>query len=628
MNFPVSILRSRRSAALATTMTAALLGCTAGARDDAASVASTPDSPDASAPLTSSGLGLRRSSPTTERLAHGMLRVTSGEQVTYLKPLSDLSDPDKPRTLSYFVSDAAGTPIVAGAPGDANCEGTTGCVGALDLAAAYDDPTYLTSTATVAIIGFADNPNLESDMATYRSSYGLPACTSASGCFRKVNENGASSPLAAVPPGGNDWTGEEALDLAMVSAGCPTCKIVVIEGLSSFTTAVANSVATAAELGASAVSLSGGTGEWPGAPAYDGQFAALNIGLFASSGDNGGSDTTGELLWPAVSTAFTAVGGTVITASASGTFPFLAPYYETYRGFTEAAWIGANPASWGGSGWGCSQFEPKPSWQQDTGCPNRTVSDVSANAGNVWEYYTQPATIPGGPTACNSSVTSVCTGGQICSNNECVNPTPGWFIAWGTSAASPLVAGIYAQAGVANAGPAFAYGSTGTQFPHFIDITAGAAGTCPSSDAPYLCNAEPGYDGPTGNGSPFAPTLGSCMRLTCNEVNISCGTMSDGCGGTVTCGSCPAGEECGPTHTSSQACFTPAACVPVTCTQGYNCGVIPNECGVEINCGECPENDYCNGGFCTPLSSGSSSGGGGGKGGGGYGGGRCGTLPC
>jgi hypothetical protein len=77
---------------------------------------------------------------------------------------------------------------------------------------------------------------------------------------------------------------------------------------------------------------------------------------------------------------------------------------------------------------------------------------------------------------------------------------------------------------------------------------------------------------------------------------------------------------------STQVTIPSPSCTPVACTSGYNCGIIPNECGVEINCGECPASDYCNGGFCTPLSSGSSSGGG--KGGGGYGGGRCGDLPC
>ncbi|HEY4462512.1 MAG TPA: hypothetical protein VGN41_07575, partial [Streptosporangiaceae bacterium] len=68
--------------------------------------------------------------------------------------------------------------------------------------------------ATVAVIGAFDDPNAESDLAIYRSQYGLPACTTAGGCFRKVNQSGQTSPL---PPAGTSatagWQVDEALDL-------------------------------------------------------------------------------------------------------------------------------------------------------------------------------------------------------------------------------------------------------------------------------------------------------------------------------------------------------------------------------------------------------------------------------
>ena len=49
---------------------------------------------------------------------------------------------------------------------------------------------------TVAIVDAYDDPTAEADLATYRSQYGLPACTTANGCFRKVNQNGVHEPAA------------------------------------------------------------------------------------------------------------------------------------------------------------------------------------------------------------------------------------------------------------------------------------------------------------------------------------------------------------------------------------------------------------------------------------------------
>ena len=71
-----------------------------------------------------------------------------------------------------------------------------------------------------------DDPNAESDLATYRSTFGLPACTTANGCFRKVNQNGAASPLPATDTG---WAAEISLDVDMVSAVCPSCHILLVE---------------------------------------------------------------------------------------------------------------------------------------------------------------------------------------------------------------------------------------------------------------------------------------------------------------------------------------------------------------------------------------------------------------
>ena len=77
----------------------------------------------------------------------------------------------------------------------------------------------------------------------------------------------------------------------------------------------------------------------------------------------------------------------------------------------------------------------------------------------------------------------------------------GWQQLGGTSAATPIIAAVYA---LANPGGRPASGSLPTQFPYLAtsglrDITIGSNGSCGGS---YLCTAETGYDGPTGLGVP------------------------------------------------------------------------------------------------------------------------------
>src|SRR3954468_2247583 len=89
-------------------------------------------------------------------------------------------------------------------------------LGPAELRSAYSLPSDTAgANQTVAITIAYDNPNIEADLAVYRAQYGLPACTTANGCFRKVNQNGQASPLPAV---NLDWGGESALDTQMVSA--------------------------------------------------------------------------------------------------------------------------------------------------------------------------------------------------------------------------------------------------------------------------------------------------------------------------------------------------------------------------------------------------------------------------
>jgi hypothetical protein len=310
-----------------------------------------------------------------------------------------------------------------------------------DLQDAYDlaDKAALASDQTVAIIDAYDDPNAEADLAVYRSTYGLPPCTTANGCFRKVNQTGSAQPL---PSPNVSWAGEIALDIQVVSAVCPHCKILLVETNSNSTSNLIAGMVEATALGATQISNSWGGTEFSSETYYDSMLAPLSIPITVSSGDDGYG-----VQYPAASAKVTAVGGTSLKPASNA------------RGWTETAWDGA--------GSGCSKVIAKPAWQQDTGCAKRTVADVSAVADpdtGVAVYNTYGG---GGP----------------------------WWQVGGTSAAAPLVAASYALLGSDVSGPSYPYNNPSS----FNDVQSGSNGSCAFA---YLCTGFVGFDGPTGIGTP------------------------------------------------------------------------------------------------------------------------------
>ena len=126
-----------------------------------------------------------------------------------------------------------------------------------DLSAAYGLPSATGGAGqTVYIVDAYHYPNAEADLAIYRAQFGLPACTTANGCFRQVNQDGLTAPL---PASNSGWAGEMALDLDMVSAICPDCHITLIEANDAGTNML-TAVGRANTMGAKFVSMSwGGT---------------------------------------------------------------------------------------------------------------------------------------------------------------------------------------------------------------------------------------------------------------------------------------------------------------------------------------------------------------------------------
>jgi hypothetical protein len=335
-----------------------------------------------------------------------------------------------------------------------------------DLQAAYRVPTGGGAGMTVAIVDAYDNPRAEQDLAVYRMQYNLPPCTTANGCFKKVDQRGGTT----YPVANKGWAGEISLDLQMVSAACPSCKLLLVEADSTTTTALGAAVNIAAQLGANAISNSYGATEDNTTTTVDQQYYN-HAGIFitASSGDNGFGAS-----FPATSAHVTAVGGTTLRKVTGG------------RGWTETVWRGA--------GSGCSRYVAKPSWQADTACTKRMMADVAAVADpatgvNVYESY----------------------------------GSGGWTVFGGTSAAAPLVAGIFAAAGKTEQTAQFSYSNPSD----FYDVTSGTNGTCTSA---YQCTGGTGYDGPTGNGTPNGAAISGAPGAT-GGAGGGAGGSSGGTGG-------------------------------------------------------------------------------------------------
>jgi subtilase family serine protease len=312
-----------------------------------------------------------------------------------------------------------------------------------NLQSAYKLPSSSAGSGqTVAIVDAMDDPTVEADLGTYRSQFGLSACTTANGCFRKVDQNGGTS----FPATDSGWALEISLDVDMVSAICPNCHILLVEASSASFNDLATAVDRAATMGANAISNSYGGSE-SGSRNIASHYSHSGIQITASSGDNGFG-----VSFPASANTVTSVGGTTLNTASNS------------RGWTETAWSGA--------GSGCSRVFSRPSGQANagTGCSRRAIADVSA-------------------------VADPNTGVAVFDSTPFQNQS-GWFVVGGTSASSPIIASTFALAGNASSV------SNNTPYSHtanLFDVTSGSNGSCNTSQQ---CNARAGWDGPTGLGTP------------------------------------------------------------------------------------------------------------------------------
>jgi hypothetical protein len=380
---------------------------------------------------------------------------------SYGRTIKRVCPPNALGSESCTLYELGPTPDGVAIPGDTPAPGVTGW-GATELASAYDIPTTLPTSATIGIISGSYNPTMETDLQVYRQRYSLPSCTIANGCLRIVNSSGGTD----FPGGSYDADlPESSVDVQMASAGCPNCKLLVVVASPTYaqSPSVAEIAAAAQEaetLGASVLTVSYIQGSATyGATLADGgdaesAYAMLSIPMFAASGDNGYRSSAGDTGLPSSYRELISVGAVSLTE--------VAPSVSVRR-WTESVWNN----SLGATQSGCAIDIAKPSWQVDTGCAGRTVVDLSAAGDQILFYYTD---LDGDPGA--------------------------WVVGSGTSAASPLAAGIFAATGqVVGLTPQFPYAAQ----TDFHDVTTGNNGTCAIA---YLCTAVSGYDAPTGIGTP------------------------------------------------------------------------------------------------------------------------------
>lgn len=294
---------------------------------------------------------------------------------------------------------------------------------------------------TIAIVDAYDDPTAENDLNVFSSQYGLPACTTANGCFTKVNQTGGTK----YPRTNAGWALEISLDVQWAHAIAPGAKILLVEASSN---SFANLLAAEdyAKAHAQYVSNSWGASEFSGESSYDSHFSSSSASIFVSAGDAGL-----PAQYPSSSPNVISVGGTTLHFS-DGTF--------------------TGETGWSSGGGGCSAYETATAEQSgfsgyaQVNCAGkRATPDVSLDA--------DPAS------------------GVSVYDSTRYNRQKGWFTVGGTSASSPMWAARSAVDGaVVNSD--YVYGNSIT----YRDITSGNNGA--SCLVGYdLCSGRGSWTGAT-----------------------------------------------------------------------------------------------------------------------------------
>jgi subtilase family serine protease len=411
---------------------------------------------------------------------------------------------------------------------------STGPAGGLtpgDLATAYGYfPSSGGAGQTVAIVDAYDDPEIEQDLAAFDGHYGLSACTTANGCFKKVGQTGSTTALPAADKVG--WSVEIALDVETVHSVCPSCAIVLVEANSESFADLAASVNEAVSQGATEVSNSYGGLETAVGASEQAAYDHAGVVIAAASGDSGylnwdfvaqSGEAPAKPDAPASLPTVVSVGGTSLTLTTSGTRARETVWNDSGRPSREKEF-----KQFAADGGGCSTLFTAPSWQQSVlgwakaACGTKRLDNDISVVGDPYTGFDIYDTYAYEPKF-----------------------TGGWLTVGGTSLSSPLVSGLYGLAGGSHGAsyPAATLYTHVGQAPSLFDVSKGGNGYCdgeaPSScgepgvnellgnvdcEGTTSCNAVLGFDGPSGVGAPKGLTAFS--PLSHPQPTVLTGTAS------------------------------------------------------------------------------------------------------
>jgi hypothetical protein len=327
-----------------------------------------------------------------------------------------------------------------------------------DLHRVYELPPNAPGGQTIGIIEAYDDPTIENDLRVYDEEFGLPSCTAANGCFRKLNQDGNAFPLPAVDA---RWAADTSLDVETAHAVCQNCDIVLVEAESNSYGDLETAMEAAVAARANEVSTSWGDMDDYESPRVDQSGVVITAGAGDWGFDNWEVAGNGAN-YPGSSPYVVSVGGTTLS-------PF------------QRSWAGEE--AWSHTGSGCG-LEPAQHWQPqytnwgESICANRrAVADIAADADPL-------------------------SGVAIYDSTPLSPWFPGWATFGGTGLSSTIIAAAF---GLAD-GPGMVLHPARTIYQrgdsrNLHDIVNGS--NFPESDCggALICEARSGWDGPTGLGT-------------------------------------------------------------------------------------------------------------------------------
>jgi hypothetical protein len=313
------------------------------------------------------------------------------------------------------------------------------------------------SGETVALVDSYDDPTIAANLATFSTQFGLPACTTTSGCFTKVNQTGGST----YPKATSGWGLEISLDVEWAHALAPNAHILLVEAASDSDTSLFSAVSYAAQH-AQYVSMSWGGTEFSGEAAFDASFSAdPSDSFFAAAGDSASS-----VLYPSTSPDVVSVGGTTLNVT---------PATDAWQ--SETAWSTA--------GGGCSRFEAPTAAQKGFATYDQAGATCKA------KRATPDVSLDANPN----------TGVSVYDTKKLPTGLSGWIQVGGTSASTVMLAAHSATTG-AHVNATYLYGANVP----FYNVTSGSNGH-PCEVGYNLCTGLGSWN--VGHGAVNAPPVGS-----------------------------------------------------------------------------------------------------------------------